>query len=194
MAVDYGYSDGVCVGAFVGRSEINCCTQMVDFCLVYGGAGGISICYAVLIFFFWGSRMTEFIFRMRTRSWFSAFIFLMLFLATCFLALALITYRSTDASLFFQSSDPAPLSNKAGFLGAHIAALCFFIFGNAAFFLVALLFFMLYALGFNGTMSKSYDQIIGWCLALLSSSMLGAWYRVCAKQTRFYRVVFLVTH
>ena len=53
-----------------------------------------------------------------------------------FLVVSLVSYNVTDSSWLYVSSDPDAITNKGGFLGAHFAAILFYLFGGASFLLL----------------------------------------------------------
>jgi len=59
-----------------------------------------------------------------------------------FLAFSFFSYNPTDRSWFYFSSKSSPISNWCGSLGAHIAALFFFLLGGASYILLISLFIM----------------------------------------------------
>lgn len=121
---------------------------------------------------------------MYVHSW-SSIITIVCMIGTIFFSLiSLITYKLTDNSFFYYSSD-AGISNKAGALGAHSAAFLYFLFGTGAFSVIFFLVFIAYRFLIYGTLRHSYDQIAGWILFILSGCLLGAWYRVSVIKTGF---------
>ncbi|HEX2978080.1 MAG TPA: DNA translocase FtsK 4TM domain-containing protein [Candidatus Babeliales bacterium] len=127
----------------------------------------------------------EWLYRMKSYSFRTVAIILTLFFIACFLALSLWTYCPTDSSLFYQSSEHSSTANKAGFLGAHIAALFYFLFGTSGLFFAIFLFFLTWHFLYYGGVKKIYSQLIGWSLFVMSSCMVGAWYHVCVMRTGF---------
>lgn len=63
--------------------------------------------------------------------WFFLYIAVMVFLVIC-----LVSYNPTDKSWFYGSSEPMHILNSAGFLGAELAALLYYMFGGASFLLL----------------------------------------------------------
>jgi len=53
-----------------------------------------------------------------------------------FLVVALVSYNVADSSWLYVSSEPTIVTNKGGFLGAHLAAVLFYFFGGASFLLL----------------------------------------------------------
>ncbi len=121
------------------------------------------------------SRLVRF---MRIRSWRLCGMCLALWLFALWLSVSLFTYHQTDRSLLYEQCDVYEVTNKAGALGAHGAALLYFLFGTAALFLIPFLFFIGTILLAQGTLRRNYDQLVGWVLMISSASILGAWYGV----------------
>ncbi len=61
-----------------------------------------------------------------------------------FLVVSLISHNSMDSSWFFVSSDPQPITNMGGYLGAQVSALVIYLFGRAAWLLLIPLMCSLY--------------------------------------------------
>lgn len=82
--------------------------------------------------------MRMFMFFIGRRQKYSRYIsFYISILCAVILALALFSYDSHDSSLFFYNSiKQQKPHNFLGFFGAHLAALCFYLFGGAAYILI----------------------------------------------------------
>lgn len=118
----------------------------------------------------------------RVRSWRLCGTCLILWLCAVWLSISLFTYHHTDRSFLYEESGSFMVTNKAGALGAHGAALLYFLLGTAAIFLIPFLFFIGSILLMQGTLRRNYDQVVGWILMIASASVLGAWYGVPAMK------------
>lgn len=85
-------------------------------------------------------------------------IVLSLFVLALFIAVSLISFNPCDNSWVYFSTRNGAITNKCGALGAHVAALCFYLFGSASFFIVVALWFMVYA-RYCKTFSQEWDRI-----------------------------------
>jgi S-DNA-T family DNA segregation ATPase FtsK/SpoIIIE len=127
----------------------------------------------------------EYFYSIKKHSLGLLFLICTVFFSALFLTIALCSYCPTDPSLLYQSTEFAMIQNKAGFWGAHIAALCYFLFGTSALLIGIFLFFFARILFYYGTIKKTRDQILGWLLFFISSCMLGAWYKASFMHTGF---------
>ena len=99
-----------------------------------------------------------------------------------FLAVAFGSYFPQDPSWFFVSSDPLPIANKAGSVGASVAALLFYLFGAAAYLVfLPLLFGVLFLVG-NRRFSQEWERLCA-CIyvvfvgsALLNKGIVGEFF------------------
>ena len=66
-----------------------------------------------------------------------------------FLSVALYTYNINDPSWFYYSSQITSVSNVFGFIGAHMAALFFYLFGVSSFLILGFIFYGAYILFFD---------------------------------------------
>lgn len=85
------------------------------------------------------------------------------------LQLMLISWSPTDQSLFYLSSETAPIQNLFGFIGAQIAALCYFITGIAALLIPALLAFTLYC-WYTKRWHDEWDRLLAAILGCMATA------------------------
>lgn len=108
---------------------------------------------------------------------------ILLIASSLFLFVALFSYSPSDASWFYISAMPGPTENLCGALGAHVAALCIFLFGGS---------------------SLLFASVVLWCgiLALLHSMIVYEWERVtagavlvvvCATLCHYYQLDILMS-
>jgi DNA segregation ATPase FtsK/SpoIIIE-like protein len=87
-----------------------------------------------------------------------------------FLLISLVSYNITDNSLFYVSSETGNVINQGGFLGAHLAALLYYLFGGAVFFL----FLPLICLGLMVATKKTFYSDGERLIAAIALVFLGA--------------------
>lgn len=90
----------------------------------------------------------------------NSIIALLLFLAASFLAVSLSSFKYTDPSWFYYSSDLMPIANAGGVIGAQLAALLFYLFGGACLIMVPLLIFIAYLLAIQTTVKGHTERIV----------------------------------
>jgi DNA segregation ATPase FtsK/SpoIIIE-like protein len=81
--------------------------------------------------------------------------------AIIFLFISLVSYNATDSSWLYVVSDSGTITNQGGFLGAQVAAFCFYFFGGASFLLLVPLLW------------------VGWIFCT-KRSIKSEWERLCA--------------
>lgn len=93
-------------------------------------------------------------------------------ITTFMLALALCTYHATDQSWFYTSSSVEPIANKAGTLGAHVAALVMYLFGFSCFWLLLTGILCVSMLWHHRTLHQEWDRLLASIGILCASSAL----------------------
>jgi DNA segregation ATPase FtsK/SpoIIIE, S-DNA-T family len=84
--------------------------------------------------------------------------------ASLFTAIALLSFNPHDPSWFYFSSEGGEVQNAAGFLGAHVAAFCFYFLGTIAYLLVPFLMYVgFYAFKFH-SLDSEWDRMLA-CVA-----------------------------
>jgi len=98
-----------------------------------------------------------------------------------FLFVSLCSYSPHDSSFFYYATDPRPIGNVGGIVGAHIAALLFYLLGASSLGLVGVVLFSAYLL-FAGIAFKQEWERLGAAVIMMV---------VCATLCSFYRIDFL---
>jgi DNA segregation ATPase FtsK/SpoIIIE, S-DNA-T family len=88
------------------------------------------------------------------------------------LALILVTFHQYDRSWAYSNNTDAVRGNIAGSVGANLAALCFYLFGFAAWVLVFFLGYGAYAYYKSLELRDEWDRVVGYFLLLLTASAL----------------------
>lgn len=115
------------------------------------------------------------------RSWFFLFSHreikaVLLVVSTLFLLLSLYSYTIDDQTIFTYALSPQPLRNWCGFIGAHIAALFFYIWGSSCWWWVASLIFYAYMTIEQKTWQQEWDRIGSYCfMPWVSAALLNAY-------------------
>jgi S-DNA-T family DNA segregation ATPase FtsK/SpoIIIE len=94
--------------------------------------------------------------------------------AMLYVLAALVSYHETDSSFFYFSSQPEVTRNWAGGLGAELSALVFFLFGIAAYLLVAMFCLYAYLLFFNYPLKQERLRFFAFVTSLVSACALCA--------------------
>ncbi len=97
--------------------------------------------------------------------------FIILGAITLFLCISLYSYNPEDSSWFYYAHN-ASVSNWCGTVGAHVAALFFYLFGASSFLLVFLFTFMGYLALYRVSLADEWDRISAWLLLIVTSSAL----------------------
>lgn len=92
------------------------------------------------------------------------------------LSIVLLSFNPYDPSWFYYSTQQAKVTNKGGFIGAHLAALIFFIFGSSFFCLLPLLFFYIYMLAAEKPIRAVWDRVLGGLVIFITISGLCSFY------------------
>ncbi len=85
-------------------------------------------------------------------------------MSTTFLLLALCSYNPQDSSYFVYRSNNAIVSNYAGFYGAQLAALLFFLLGSASLLLIPLLLFILFILIRKKIIKDEWERLVAFVI------------------------------
>ncbi len=89
---------------------------------------------------------------------------------TCFVGMALFSYHPHDPSWFYYSSDPLPVFNYAGPMGAQVAAFCFYMWGKAAYVLLGIGIYSTYFFWKKRSLEDEIDRALGLVSLLFSWS------------------------
>lgn len=100
---------------------------------------------------------------------------LLLFGLSCIVACVLFSFHPEDPSWFLTSSEPMPIRNFFGSVGANMAALLFFLFGSSALLLIPSLFFVTYVVACDD-LSVEWDRVIALFMGIGVCSVIGASY------------------
>jgi S-DNA-T family DNA segregation ATPase FtsK/SpoIIIE len=101
---------------------------------------------------------------------------LCLFALALLLLLSLVTYHSTDPTVFTASGGQRPVQNAVGIVGANIAALLFVAFGISAYWLPTFLLFGILGLFLPRVVSRPPPLALGCFLLIVATSGLAALY------------------
>ena len=99
-----------------------------------------------------------------------------------FLLISFVSYDPKDPSLFHFSSTKHAISNWAGVIGANLAAMFFYFFGDAAFLCVAILLFLAFVLISQKKMKGQVSNVFALILIMLSSATLLRFYNLDFSQ------------
>ncbi len=102
-------------------------------------------------------------------------------LSAVLVAVALGTFNPHDASWFYYSSKGGVVQNSAGFVGAEVAALCFYLFGTVAYCLVPFLAYCAFYAYRYKTIEKEWDRFVACALSIFAFSGLFHWYHAGSK-------------
>jgi DNA segregation ATPase FtsK/SpoIIIE and related proteins len=97
---------------------------------------------------------------------------LFLFVGSFILLLSLYSYNPQDPSWFYYSSSHGAYHNVCGFLGAHIAALLFYIVGFAAFAFIPYVFFLSYLLIAHRAWHDEWERIVAGGVTIVVLSII----------------------
>lgn len=109
-----------------------------------------------------------------------------------FLTVSLITYTTHDSSCIYSVSENSTISNSAGFLGAHAAALVLFFLGCAGLLVVPFLLFVAFSLCAQEKLLFFWRRCIGFLLLLISLATISSVVR-CELYTSVYPGGYLGT-
>lgn len=98
-----------------------------------------------------------------------------------FAAVSFLSFDPHDPSWFYFSSEISTVHNAAGFLGAHVAAFCFYILGHVAFLILPLLVFIGWHLIKQNSLITEWDRLLASCIALLCLAGIFYGHQVGAK-------------
>ena len=118
--------------------------------------------------------------------------------AAFFLGLALVSYNPHDSSLFYFDSSATGVTNWCGIVGAHIAAMFFYLLGSTSVLVPILLFGIGLILVMHGSLDDEWDRIGAGAVLIALITVASAWYRVDYKVTvaggligqQMYRLLF----
>lgn len=111
-----------------------------------------------------------------------------LFIYVCFLMLigvSLVSYNTTDPSFLYVTTHSTGCINKAGTIGAHIAAMLFYVFGGASFLLCIPLLFVLFFWIFNGSLRLEWDRLVASFATVFIGALFLATYQIDFWQSPF---------
>jgi DNA segregation ATPase FtsK/SpoIIIE, S-DNA-T family len=95
-----------------------------------------------------------------------------------FLAVSLCSYNPTDSSWLYVTSEVGTVSNAGGFLGAHIAALLFYIFGGASFLISVVCVCLGWLLITEKSLRRHWERILAAVYVVCVGAMMLATYQV----------------
>lgn len=101
--------------------------------------------------------------------------------AALFLGAALFSYNPHDNSLFYFDSSAHGVTNLCGIVGAHIAALFFYLLGASSILLSFLLLASGLILVLHGQMEQEWDRVCAGGVIVLLCTVVSAWYRIDYK-------------
>src|SRR5207244_1036803 len=98
-----------------------------------------------------------------------------------FLMVSLFSYNPTDSSWLYVSSDPHPITNKGGLLGAQFAAILFYFFGGASFLLLLPLLCGLWIMITHRSIKDEWERVCASLyIVLVGAALLATYYMDCA--------------
>ncbi len=103
---------------------------------------------------------------------------------TCFVGMSLFSYHPHDPSWFYYSTDPLPVFNYAGPLGAQVGAFCFYMWGKAAYVLLGIGIYVTYVLWKKRPLEDELDRALGLVSLLFSWSAFLSVHQVGQKPYR----------
>lgn len=92
--------------------------------------------------------------------------------AILFLLISLVSYSVTDSSWFYVSSHERMILNQGGFIGAHLAALLYYLFGGAAFLLLIPLLCMGLIVVTGRTITSDGERLVASLILVCVGAML----------------------
>lgn len=91
---------------------------------------------------------------------------------TLFVAVSLLSHCAHDQSWFYFSSNPQPILNWCGFIGASLSASLFYLFGGASIMMLFLGMFLFYCVITQKTTAQEWDRIAAYiCLVITVSAL-----------------------
>jgi S-DNA-T family DNA segregation ATPase FtsK/SpoIIIE len=100
---------------------------------------------------------------------------------TCFIGVSLFSYHPHDPSWFYYSTEPLPIFNYAGLLGAQVAAFCFYMWGKAAYVLLGIGVYTTYVLWKKRLLEDEIERGLALLSLLFSWSAFLSVYEVGKK-------------
>ena len=97
-------------------------------------------------------------------------------LIVIFLLGSLSSYNPYDASLFYYSSSAQATTNIFGFMGAHVAALLFYLCGGAAYLFIGLAAFCFWLLSINASWRHEWDRLTAWLLLIMACATISFYF------------------
>ncbi len=79
-------------------------------------------------------------------------------LVTLFIGVALFSYNPHDPSWFYYSSESLPVTNYAGYIGAHCAAFCFYMWGTGAYIFIGIGMYVTYAIWREWSVTEELER------------------------------------
>lgn len=92
---------------------------------------------------------------------------LALVLVSTFILLSILSFNPFDSSLIFKTTDPRPISNWLGFLGANCSGLLLYYFGCSAILFIPFLLFFAYFVSRNLNFIDYFDRLISFFLLII---------------------------
>jgi len=96
--------------------------------------------------------------------------------AASLMAIALISAKADDPSIFCWQSSPVPVHNWLGIFGAHIAALLLYLGGVSSFILILMLGAWGLMLLLHRSLAQEWDRFVAGGMLFFAASMASAWY------------------
>ncbi len=97
---------------------------------------------------------------------------------TLMAAIALFSHNPFDSSWFFISSSSRPIANWCGKFGAQLSATLFFLFGMAAYLVVALFGSFIYWLASGGSWKYQWERVVAGVGVIMSVSILCSLHKI----------------
>lgn len=103
---------------------------------------------------------------------------LSLIISLSFITLILFSFNPHDRSIFFYRTDNAPITNWGGLLGANIAAIVFYLFGIASYFILFFAFFCLFLVISHRHFKNEIDRLLAWTVFIASTAALATMHNI----------------